>query len=62
VDVKLKINNVDEILRKGARVYLTEEEEVFGIKLEEDQELIINGEKRVIPKIRMLNIEITKIK
>lgn len=62
MDVKLKINNVDEILRKGARVYLTEEEEVFGIKLEEDQELIINGEKRVIPKIRMLNIEITKIK
>ncbi len=58
----MKINNVDEILRKGARVYLTEEEEVFGIKLEEDQELIINGEKRVIPKIRMLNIEITKIK
>ena len=62
MDVKLKINNVDEILRKGARVYLTEEEEVFGIKLEEDQELIINGEKRVVPKIRMLNIEITKIK
>ena len=62
MDVKLKINNVDEILRKGTRVYLTEEEEVFGIKLEEDQELIINGEKRVVPKIRMLNIEITKIK